>query len=124
MVARKVSVHLKPDSLPRFNDLMEREILPWLREQEGFLDLITLADGSDITTISFWDHTDNVQACNACGYPAALQHLGELFDGTTHVKTFDVVTSTFERLAVPASDNGVSGDGGGETGYRSYQNGF
>jgi heme-degrading monooxygenase HmoA len=101
---------------------MEREILPWLREQEGFLDLITLADGSEVTTISFWDHKDNVEACNACGYPAALKQLGDLFEGTTHVKTFDVVTSTFERLAEPSCD--MPGDGRGEIGYRPYQNGF
>jgi hypothetical protein len=52
-----------------------------------------------------------------------LQHLGELFDGTTHVKTFDVVTSTFEHLAEPSCDNGMPGDGRGEIGYRPYQNG-
>jgi hypothetical protein len=58
MFARKVAARLKPNSLPEFVDLMEREILPWLRKQEGFLDLITLAapDGSEIATISFWDH--------------------------------------------------------------------
>jgi hypothetical protein len=43
MFARKVAVLLKPDTLPEFTNLMEREILPWLRKQEGFLDLITLA---------------------------------------------------------------------------------
>ena len=60
MFARKVSVRLKPNSLDKFTNLMEREILPWLRRQKGFLDLITLAlpDGSEVATISFWDQED------------------------------------------------------------------
>jgi hypothetical protein len=59
MFARKVAVLLKPDTLPEFTNLMEREILPWLRKQEGFLDLITLAvtDSREVATISFWDHS-------------------------------------------------------------------
>ena len=64
MFARKVSVRLKPNSLRKFNTLIECEILPWLRRQQGFLDLITLAipDGSEVATISFWDQEGNAQA--------------------------------------------------------------
>jgi len=43
MFARKVAARLKPNSLPEFTNLMSSEILPWLRTQDGFLDLITLA---------------------------------------------------------------------------------
>jgi len=43
MFARKVAARLKPNSLTEFTNLLEREILPWLREQEGFLDLIIMA---------------------------------------------------------------------------------
>ena len=55
MIARKVAARLKPNSLTEFTNLMEYEILPWLRKQEGFLDLITLAvPGSrEVATISF-----------------------------------------------------------------------
>ena len=57
MYARKVAALLKPNSLPQFNHLMESKILPWLREQEGFVDLITLVlpDGKEVASISFWD---------------------------------------------------------------------
>ncbi len=97
MFARKVSVLLKPDSLRLFASLMERKILPWLRQQKGFLDLIILAlpDGSEVATISFWDHEANAQAYNATGYPEVVQILEELLDGIPYVKTFEVVSSTF-----------------------------
>jgi len=80
---------------------MEREILPWLRTQEGFLDLITLAvpAAREVTTISFWDDKRNARAYNASGYPEAVKVLEKLLDGSPYVKTFDVVSSTFERVA-------------------------
>src|SRR5450631_3587430 len=97
MFARKVSVRLKPNSLDKFTNLMEHEILPWLRHQKGFLDLITLAlrEGSEVATISFWDQEDHAQAFNASGYPQVLEILEEILDGVPYVKTFEVVGSTF-----------------------------
>jgi hypothetical protein len=100
VVARKVSARLKPNSITEFTSLMEREILPWLRTQEGFLDLIVLAvlDGREVATISFWGDEGREQAYNSRGYPEALKTLKRLLDGTPYVKTFDVVSSTFQRI--------------------------
>jgi hypothetical protein len=109
MFARKVAARLKPNSLKEFTDLIELEILPWLRKQEGFLDLITLSapDGTEVATISFWDHQQNAQADNSSGYPDALEILEALLDGPPYVKTFDVVHSTFPRVALaPPAEGG------------------
>jgi heme-degrading monooxygenase HmoA len=102
LVARKVSARLKPNSVKEFTQLMECEILPWLRKQEGFLGLITLAapNGREVATISFWDDNGNAQAFNSTGYPEAVKLLEKLLDGAPYVKTFDVVSSTFERAAL------------------------
>jgi heme-degrading monooxygenase HmoA len=99
MFARKVAARLKPNSLTEFTTLIEHDILPWLRRQEGFLDLITLSapDGTEVATISFWDHQQNAQAYNSSGYPDALEILEELLDAPPYVKTFEVVHSTFQR---------------------------
>ena len=104
MFVRKVSVRLKSNALEKFTSLMEDGILPWLRMQEGFLDLITLAapDGSEVQALSFWDLEDNAQAYNSSGYPAVTKILETLLDGIPYVKTFEVVSSTLERFA-PAS---------------------
>ena len=126
MFARKVAARLKPNSLIRFTNLMEREILPWLRTQEGFLDLIVLAvpDGGEVATISFWDHQGNAQAYNSSGYPEVLKTLGKLLDGAPYVKTFEVVSSTFRRVALawaPEAENPVQETGSAQRGYRSYE---
>lgn len=102
MFVRTVRVRLKPNSLEEFANLMEREILPWLRTQEGFLDLITLVarDGREVATISFWDHEGNAQAYNSSGYPAVLKTLSNLLESAPDLKTFNVVTSTFQTAAL------------------------
>ena len=96
MFARKVSALLKPNSVPEFANLMELEVLPWLRKQEGFRDLITLVvpDGAEVATISFWDHEVNAESYNASGFPQALEILGKLLLAGPYVKTFDVVSSS------------------------------
>jgi hypothetical protein len=121
MFARKVSVRLKPDSLLLFAGLMERKILPWLRQQKGFLDLIILAlpDASEVATLSFWDQEGNAQACNVTAYPEVVQILEELLDGIPYVKTFEVVSSTFQSqssVRPPERDNPPS-----DTAPHAYQ---
>jgi hypothetical protein len=101
MVARKVAALLKPNALTEFTNLMEYEILPWLRTQEGFLGLITLAvPGSrEVAAISFWDCEADAETYHIGGYPQALEILEKLLDAAPYVKTFDVVGSTFQRPA-------------------------
>jgi len=105
MFARKVTATLKPDSLSEFANLMECEILPWLRQQEGFLDLVILAapDSEEITAISFWHHEEDARGYHSTGYPEVLKTLGDLLDGTPWVKTFDVVTSTLPQASLLGS---------------------
>lgn len=100
MFVRKVSVRLKSNALKQFTNLMESEILPWLRTQEGFLDLITLAvtGGREIQALSFWDHEANAQAFNSSGYTNVLKTLEALLDGVPRVKTFEVVSSTLTQF--------------------------
>jgi hypothetical protein len=102
MFARKVTTRLKPNALGEFSTLMEYEVLPWLRQQTGFQDLIILAppDGCEITTISFWDGEGNAHVCNSTGYPEVLRTLAQLLDATPYVKTFEVVSSTFRAATV------------------------
>ena len=104
MFVRKVAALLKANSLPEFTHVMECEILPWLRRQEGFLDLIILAvpGSEEVAAISFWDHQANAEAYNTDVYPEVLEILERLLDSAPYIKTFDVVSSTFHRVARPS----------------------
>jgi hypothetical protein len=125
MFARKVSVRLKPNSISEFTNLMDREVLPWLQKQEGFLDLIILAgtDSQEVTTISFWDHLGNAEIHNSYGYPDVLKVLAGLLDGAPYVKTFEVVRSTVHPVVLasePERGDLADTDSAG-SGYRSYE---
>ncbi|MGC2367689.1 MAG: hypothetical protein WA474_01410 [Candidatus Sulfotelmatobacter sp.] len=100
MFARKVSALLKPNSVSEFAKLMEGEVLPWLRKQKGFLDLIILVvpNGREVATISFWDQPASAEAYSAKGYPEVLEILEGLLDGCPYVKTFKVVSSTLQEV--------------------------
>jgi len=105
---------------------MECKILPWLRKQEGFLDLIILAlpNGSEVATISFWDQEANAQAYSSSGYPEVLQILEELLDGIPYVKTFEVVSSTFQtitRRPRSEAENLAPDTRTAQLAYRSYE---
>ncbi len=101
MFARKVAARLEPNTLPEFINVMEKEILPWLRKQEGFLDLIVLAmnDGEEVATISFWDHEADAESWATNGFPEAAEILSRLIHAGPYVKTFDVVSSTVHEVA-------------------------
>ena len=103
MFARHVAVKLKPGTLAEFTKVMDNEILPWLRKQKGFLDTITLAGpgGKEIVSISFWDQEESAQLYNSVSYPEVLQILKNILAGTPHVRTFDVVSSTLQKVALP-----------------------
>jgi heme-degrading monooxygenase HmoA len=100
MFARSVAVKLKPGTLAEFTQAMDNEIFPWLRKQKGFLDAIMLAvpGGREIVAISFWDQEENAQVYNSTGYPEVLQILKKLLAGTPQVKTFEVVSSTLQKV--------------------------
>jgi heme-degrading monooxygenase HmoA len=103
MFVRNVSLYLKPDTLSEFVKTMDSEIVPLLRKQKGFQDAITLAvaGGREVVAISFWEQKENAQAYNSTGYLEVLKILERFLDGTPHVRTFDVVSSTIQKAAGP-----------------------
>jgi heme-degrading monooxygenase HmoA len=100
MFARHVTVKLKPGTLAEFTRVMDNEILPWLRQQKGFLDTITLAvpSGREVVSISFWDQEESAQVYDSTGYPEVLHILQKILAGTPQVRTFDVVSSTLQKV--------------------------
>jgi len=102
MFARRVHMHLKPNSVAEFAQRLEKDILPLLRKQKGFQDEITFVgqDGSEAFGISLWDKAENAEAYNRGTYPEVTKILATLVEGAPQVETFDVANSTFHKIAV------------------------
>jgi hypothetical protein len=105
MVARKVSMHLKPHAAADLVRILEKEVIPLLRKQSGFVDEIAFAakDGNRAFGISLWDRKESADAYDRSAYPRIAKMLESVVEGTPDVETFVVTNSTFHRIiASPA----------------------
>ncbi len=101
MFARKVHMHLKPNSVAEFTQRLEKDILPLLGKQKGFQDEITFVaqGGREAFGISLWDKAENAEAYNRRIYPEVTKFLATVVEGTPRVEAYDVANSTFHRIA-------------------------
>jgi hypothetical protein len=100
MFVRKVTTLLKPNSISKFSRLMDEEVIPMLRKQNGFQDELTFFDPREdaVTSISLWDKASNAEAYSRETYPAVLKKLAALIEGTPKVDTYEVLNSTFHQV--------------------------
>jgi quinol monooxygenase YgiN len=95
MFARNVSITLKPNTLNDFNQTFEKVIVPMLRKQAGFRDVLALGDDSThVTAISLWDSKEQAEAYNTNAYPAVLKTLDKFLDGAPKVRVSSVIICT------------------------------
>jgi len=101
MFARKVSMHLKPNSLAEFTKRIEKDVLPLLRKQKGFQDEITCVTMGEKEAfgISLWETRENAETYNRGPYAEVTKFLTGLVEGTPQVETYEVSNSTFHKIA-------------------------
>jgi hypothetical protein len=101
MFARRVYMHLKPNSVADFTERIEKQVVPALRKQNGFQDEITFVapSGTEAFAISLWDRAESAEAYSRAGYPEVAKILAAVIDGPTQVETFNVANSTFHKIA-------------------------
>jgi hypothetical protein len=102
MHARRVSFELKTNTINDFNRRQETEILPVLRKQKGFQDLITLVapDKRHVQAITIWDKIENAEAYDQSAYPEITRLLSNVTDGKPKVETLEVSATTLHKAAM------------------------
>jgi hypothetical protein len=105
MFARSVSFHLKPGRSAEFAGLLEKNIIPVLRKQQGFQDEIAFVapGGLDAVGISMWDLKENADIYARSAYPGVLKALEQVIEGTPQVQAYEVSNSTFHKITAPAT---------------------
>jgi hypothetical protein len=105
MFARRVYMHLKPNSVAEFTQRIEKDIVPLLRKQKGFQDEITFVgqSGKEAFAISLWDKAESAEGYNRGGYPEVAKILATVVEGAPQVETYEVANSTFHRVAAAAT---------------------
>jgi len=103
MFARKVSLHLKSNSVAEFTQRLEKDILPLLRKQKGFQDEITFVgqSGREAFGISLWDKAENAEAYNRGTYPEVTKFLATESREPPKLKPITSPTRRFTRSRLP-----------------------
>ena len=104
MYARRVTLNLKPNSRADFIRTLETEIIPVLRKQNGFQDEITFVSptGTEAFGVSLWESKENAESYNRGSYVEVTKILSKVVEGTPRVETYEVVNSTFHKIAATA----------------------
>jgi hypothetical protein len=101
MHARNVAFSLKANTADEFTRTIEKDVLPVLRKQNGFKDIITFvsAGRNEAASISLWDKKESAEAYDRNTYPQVLKSLDKVVEGTPEIGTFEVSNSTFHNIA-------------------------
>jgi heme-degrading monooxygenase HmoA len=104
MFARHVTLQLKANMEKEFPVVFEKEILPLLRRQKGFLDelLLVTPEKREVVAISLWDTKEYAEAYNRELYPQIEKIVNRFIEGFPVVKKFEAEYSTFHKIAFAA----------------------
>jgi heme-degrading monooxygenase HmoA len=99
MFARKLYIYLKNDGALAFKQKIETEVLPLLRQQQGFLEHIAFLylNGREVQAFSLWETAEHAEAYNRQTYPTVLRMLKSVIDGAPRIETFQVLSSTLHK---------------------------
>jgi heme-degrading monooxygenase HmoA len=104
MFSRIVTMKLKPSHIADLTKILDEKVLPLLRKQEGFKDVVVLANngGAEAISISLWDTKANAESYSQKAYPQVLTSLTDLLDGSPQVKSLEVISTTLRQVAAIA----------------------
>lgn len=91
--ARNVQFEIKTGQGGEFNRVMQADVLPLLKKQQGFEEELTLVNQDKGVSISVWESRANADAYNTATYPQVLAKLNPMLVGTPRVDTYDVTAS-------------------------------
>lgn len=92
---RNVQFEIKPGHSQEFKNVMETDILPIMKKQDGFRGELALVNENRAVGISCWDSEQHAEAYRTNTYPKVLESLKTVIQGTPSVETYDVATTTF-----------------------------
>ncbi len=99
MHARNLTFHLKPNQAAAFTKTMEKDVLPVLRKQNGFKDVITIVNANnDAIAMSLWDKKENAEIYSRDTYAQVLKSLDGVVEGKPVVGIYEVSNSSFHSI--------------------------
>ena len=92
--ARTVHFRIQNGKKDEFTRLFENEVLPVLRQQDGFREELTLFNPERCLGISLWNDENSAERYHESAYPRVLEKLNPVIEGTPKVETYEVALTT------------------------------
>lgn len=104
MFARLVTLQVKPNLVNEFPVTFEKEILPLLRKQKGFLDelLLVTREKREVLALSLWETKEYAETYNRELYPQIEKIVNRFIEGLPMVRNYEAEYSTFHKIAFAA----------------------
>jgi hypothetical protein len=105
MFARHITLQLKPNLAKEFPVTFEKDIVPLLRKQKGFVDelLLVSPEKKELVAISLWETKEYAEIYNRELYPRVEKMVEKYTEGFPIVRNFDEEYATFHKIAIPAT---------------------
>ncbi len=103
MFTRMVDLKCKAGKNNELANLAREKLLPILRKQHGFQDMITLvspADPNRMLSLSFWNRSEDAERYQREHFSRIAEMLRPLCEGEPMVSTYEVSTSTVHNINV------------------------
>jgi len=91
--ARNVHFQIKPGKDQEFTTLLNNEVLPMLKKQQGFRSELALVNGPHALGISVWEDKQSAEQYATATYPEVLKRLTPVIEGTPKVETYETASS-------------------------------
>jgi heme-degrading monooxygenase HmoA len=104
MFGRLVTFQVKQNLVNEFPMIFEKQILPLLRKQRGFVDelLLVTPEKKEVVAISLWDTKEYAETYKRELYPTIEKIVARFIEGFPVVKNFEAEYSTFHKIAFAA----------------------
>ena len=101
MFARHFTAQLKPNVAKELKIVFEKEIMPIMRRQKGFLDEFMLIEPmkNEVIVVSLWEAPEFIEAYHRQAYPDVQKINAKFLEGTPVIKNCDVEYATFHKTA-------------------------
>jgi heme-degrading monooxygenase HmoA len=102
MFTRIVEVTAKNGKARELSRTIDEKVLALLRQQPGFVDEITLISREHpdrLLALSFWNSAEDAERYSREGFSKVNEIIRNLITDPPQVRTFDVATSTINKLA-------------------------
>jgi heme-degrading monooxygenase HmoA len=102
MFARHITLQLKPNSANEFTVTFEKEIVPLLKKQKGFVDelLLITPQRTKLVAISLWETKELAEVYNRELYPRIEKMVEKYIVGAPVIENFHEEYATFRKIAV------------------------